>query len=146
MAGRHLAGLAAILVVATAPVAAFPIQPQRGANATAAPAPGTPQRRAILDALRPAVEAELGPTEFVVNRISVRRGWAFVLAQPQRPGGARIRIPEHLREQYEIGGLEVTAVLQFRYSRWNLVRHSIGATDVWYCGLFPRGASPVAEC
>src|SRR5690242_9703667 len=43
---------------------------------TAAPAPGSAQRRAILDALRPSIEAQIGPNiEFVVREIRVVRGW-----------------------------------------------------------------------
>ena len=135
--------LGAILLGACLAPASAGAQP---GDAASAPVRGSEQRRAILDALRPAVEAELGPTEFVVDRIHVRRGWAFVLAQPQRPGGGPVDVPEHLRDWAEIGGLEVTAVLQVRYGRWNLVDHGIGATDVWYCHLFPKGASPVPEC
>jgi hypothetical protein len=35
-------------------------------------------------------------------------------------------------------GLTVTALLQYRYGRWNLVGHAIGATDAWYDGQAPR--------
>ena len=44
---------------------------------------GTPsisQRKAVLDALRPRVEAKLGPNiEFVVQVIRIENGWAFVM-------------------------------------------------------------------
>ena len=98
-------------------------------------APGTAQRRAILDALRPAVEARLGPNvEFVVDRISVAQGWALVFANPQRRGGAPIDGRAIFGDDIDnMDGLTVTAILRFQGGRWNLVDHAIGATDVWYC-------------
>ena len=55
------------------------------------PRPGTAERAAILEALRPAIEARLGPDiEFVVKDLRTYRGWAFVMADPQRRGGRRI--------------------------------------------------------
>lgn len=56
--------------------------------------PVTPQgveRKAILDALRAPVSGRLGQTvEFVVSRIGISGRWAFVIATPQRPGGAAL--------------------------------------------------------
>lgn len=104
------------------------------------PRPGTAERRAILDALRPSIEARLGPNvEFVVKDLRVYRGWAFVLAHPQRKGGHQIDGARFLgRDWYDFGGIETTAMLRFQNGRWNLVESAIGATDVWYCGLAPR--------
>lgn len=93
------------------------------------------QRRAILDAMRPAIEQRLrGPVEFVVRRIGVRDGWALVIADPQRPGGGRIDGRRIFGEDYEnMDGLTVNAVLRLSGGRWRLVDHAIGPTDVWYC-------------
>jgi hypothetical protein len=93
------------------------------------------QRRAILDAMRPAIERRLGaPVEFVVHRIGVRDGWALVIADPQRPGGGRIDGRRIFGEDFEnMDGLTVNAVLRFTGGRWRLVDHAIGPTDVWYC-------------
>lgn len=101
------------------------------------PAPGTTERRAILDALRPSVESQLGPrVEFVVERLNVERGWAFVQAKPQRKGGRSINWRQHFHpsEWEMMDGLTVTALLEFRGKRWNLIDKAIGATDAWYCG------------
>ena len=108
------------------------------------PRPGTSERAAILDALRPAVEARLGPNvEFVVKELRTYRGWAFVMANPRRRGGREIEGAAYLgRDWYDLGGLETTAVLQFRNGRWNLIESAIGATDVWYCGVGPRPLLP----
>ena len=96
------------------------------------------QRVAILNAIRPAVELELGRNiEFVPSCVQVWKGWALVAAEPQRKGGRKIdrRI---LADWDNRDGLTVTALLRFRYGRWNLVGHAIGATDVWYDGQAPR--------
>ena len=110
-------------------------------SATAAPAPGSAQRRAILDALRPAIERRLGPdVEFVVRDMRVANGWAFVMADPQRRGGRPIDGRRYFRDYDEMDGLTVTALLNFRAGRWTLVDHAIGATDAWYCGRGPSRA------
>ena len=58
-------------------------------------------------------------------------------AEPQRTGGRKID-PRILADWNNRDGLTVTALLQFRYGRWNLLGHAIGATDVWYDGQAPR--------
>ena len=141
------AAIAAALVAT--PFAASPAA-QPGTSATAPAAAGTAQRRAILAALRPPVEARFGPNvEFVVRSIEVRQGWAVVMADPQRRGGARI----DPRRYYAAGDLEfmdgitITAALRHRGGRWHPVRHAIGATDIWYCdGTLPAPVSRSFGC
>ncbi len=109
----------------------------------AAPAPGSTQRRAILDALRPAVERQVGPNvEFVVREMRVIDGWAFVSATPQRRGGRPINGRRYFQDFEEMGGMEVSAILRLRGGRWTLVNQAIGATDVWYCDMGPPGLTP----
>ena len=128
------AGLMLVAGIAPAPAQRSPV------NATAAPAPGSAQRRAILDALRPAIERRLGPdVEFVVRDMRVANGWAFVTADPQRRGGRPIDGRRYFREFDEMDGLTVTALLRFG-TRWTLVDHAVGATDAWYCGRGPSRA------
>lgn len=106
-------------------------------------APDAAQRRAILDAIRPAVEARLGPNvEFVVHELRIVRGWAFVAATPQRRGGWSINGYDYFPDFDEMGGLEVQAVLRLRGGRWTVVEQDIGATDVWYCDMGPSGLTP----
>ena len=119
-----------------AAVLAVPVAAQ--VNGQAPAKRGSEQRREILAALRPSVEAELGPNvEFVVSCIQVGGGWAIVNAEPQRKGGRKIS-PTILADWENRDGLTVTAVLRFRGGRWHLVDKAIGATDVWYDGLAPR--------
>ena len=130
--------LAAVAVIMLLPVDAAPAAAQGAVNATAAPRPNSAQRRAILDALRPAIERRLGSNvEFVVSDIRVSGGWAFVMADPQRRGGRPIDGRRYFRNFDDMDGLTVTALLRFQ-GRWTLVDHAIGATDVWYCGRGPR--------
>ena len=107
-------------------------------NAVAPPRLHSAQRIAILNAIRPAVELQLGRNvEFVPSCVQVWKGWALVAAEPQRTGGRRID-PHILPDWDNRDGLTVTALLKFAYGRWNLVGSAIGATDVWYDGQAPR--------
>ena len=119
---RLVAALAAFALTATAALAAT----------FTSPGPGTPERKAILDVLRPAVERELGvrPIEFVVEEIRVGGGWAFVRANPQRKGGGAIRNPDP-----NMDGVHTEAFLQRQGGRWVLVEYGVGSTDVWFLGF-----------
>lgn len=104
------------------------------ALATAAtPPPGSPLRRAILDSLRPMVEAELGaPVEFVVNDLRVLGEWAFVYAKPQRPGGAAIGYAyTRYQQAFDDGAFEegVSALLRETPAGWLVYEYALGATD-----------------
>lgn len=108
--------------------------------ALAAITPTPDERKAVLDALRPAVESKLGPNvEFVVQVIRVEDGWAFVMADPQRKGGRAIDGNRIFGEHFDnMDGLRVEAVLQLKRGRWEVVDYGIGATDVWYCDVGPK--------
>lgn len=99
------------------------------------PGQGTPERKAILDGVRPAVEQKLkGEVVFAVNDIRAYKNWAFVMADPQRKDGKRFDIVKLFGKETSqmMDGLKVTAVLQRRGTEWVLVEHMIGATDVWW--------------
>jgi hypothetical protein len=108
--------------------------------ALTAAAPASPERKAVLDALRPAIEAKLGPNvEFVVAVLRVENGWAFVMADPQRKGGKPIDGWRIFGEHFDnMDGLRLEAVLRKDGKRWKVVDYGIGATDVWYCDVGPR--------
>ena len=109
------------------------------------PPPGSPERRAVLDALRPSIEARLGPqVEFVIDRIEISKGWAFVQAEPQRRGGGKIDWRRYFAadEWEHMDGMTVTAILRYERGRWNLIDKAIGATDAWYCDLGPATLHP----
>lgn len=106
---------------------------------SAATPPASP-RKAVLNALRPAVEKKLGPNvEFVVTLLRVENEWAFVIADPQRKGGKPIDGWKVFGEDFgNMDGLRVDAVLQKRNGRWVVADYAIGATDVWYCDVGPK--------
>jgi len=106
---------------------------------TAATPPASP-RKAVLDALRPAVEKKLGRNvEFVVTLLRAENDWAFVIADPQRKGGKPIDGWKVFGEDFgNMDGLRVDAVLQKRNGRWIVADYAIGATDVWYCDVGPK--------
>ena len=108
--------------------------------ATFAAAPSAPERKAVLDALRPKVEAKLGRNvEFVVQVIRVEGGWAFLMADPQRKGGRGIDGRRIFGEDFDnMDGLRVDAVLRKRGRNWVVADYAIGATDVWYCDVGPK--------
>ena len=108
--------------------------------ALAAAAPPPAERKAVLDALRPAVEARLGPNvEFVVAHLRIEDGWAFVIADPQRKGGKPIDGWAIFGEHFDnMDGLRTEAVLKRTKGRWRVVDWGIGATDVWYCDVGPK--------
>ena len=137
---RHVLALGFVAVAIAAAAATAPAQ-RPGVSAAAAPVPNSAQRRAILDALRPAIAQRLGPNvEFVVHDIRVADGWAFVNADPQRRGGGRIDGRAYFGDDFDnMDGLTVTALLRFQEGRWELMDHAIGATDAWYCGLEHQG-------
>ena len=109
------------------------------------PARGTVERKAILNAIRPMMEARLGaPVEFVVNRMKVYQDWAWVVVEPQRPGGAPIDTKAPGVSIWDDdGGLTTYVLLRQAYGQWNLIDHAIGPTDVFWDGdplyrQFPR--------
>src|SRR5688500_9726029 len=104
--------------------------------AASTPPAGSALRRDLLNALRPSIAARLGPNlEFVVTTIRVEKGWAFVMAEPQRRGGKRIDGRTYFPDMWDnMDGLTTTAILRQQNGRWKLVDSAIGATDVWYCG------------
>ena len=95
------------------------------AEAFREPGKGSAERAAILDTLRPAVEAEMrGPVEFVVTAIRASPNWAFVQVEPQRPGGGVIDPEEtgFAGESDMMDGLTVYGLTTFQSGGWNLDR------------------------
>ncbi|TNF22558.1 MAG: hypothetical protein EP318_03520 [Rhodobacteraceae bacterium] len=103
------------------------------------PARGSETRRALMDALRPHAEWELGaPVEFVVGVLRVSGDLAFAAVAAQRPGGGAIDLrqtPGYFRGTLEPGmmdGTNIQALYRRSGKTWVAVHHAIGATDVWF--------------
>jgi hypothetical protein len=100
------------------------------------PPAGSAQRRAVLDAFRPRIEAEVGPpVVFVVSVLRVAGNWAFVQATPKRSGGVDIDWKRtKFREAFEKDFMSdvVMGLLKYDGARWILVEYVIGPTDVFW--------------
>jgi len=120
------------------------------AQAVHEPARGTAERSEILNALRPMLEARVGPpVEFVVDWMRSGNGWAFVQVSPQRPGGGAIDLyrTTYANQAEYMDGIVTFALLRFQYDRWNLIDFAVGPTDVFWQGdplyaQLPRGLTP----
>lgn len=123
-----------------------------GASAQAVhePARGSAERSEILNAVRPLVEARVGPpVEFAVNWMRAGDSWAFVQLGPQRPGGGAIDIARttYAQNAEYMDGLVTFALLRRQYDRWNLVDFAVGPTDAFWQGdplyaRVPQGLVP----
>lgn len=124
----------------------------RSVTPAAAPAPldvaaSDPRRKALLDALRPAIEEDLGqPVQFVVDTLRERDGSAFAVVRPRTAGGKRIDFANtKYAQRLEDGALDgdtIYAILQHRDGAWNLREFVVGPTDVaWANWAQAYGAS-----
>ncbi|MBZ0129292.1 MAG: hypothetical protein K8F59_09265 [Rhodobacteraceae bacterium] len=103
------------------------------------PARGTQTRQALMDAIRPHAEWNLGvPVEFVVDDLRVAGDVGYAELSPQRPGGAAIDIyqtPMYRRGQADPefqDGMYMHVLYRKSGATWVAVHFSIGATDVWF--------------
>jgi hypothetical protein len=122
----------------------LPVLLLAGAHAASAqgrphsPPRGSPERQALMDALRETVRRELGkPAVFEVRELRVLGDWAFADVSPRKPDGSPFDyrgtpMEEAWREGFMDDGM--FAVLRRQDGRWRVVRHAIGPTDVAWIG------------
>ncbi len=126
LTGRTL--LAAALIVASAAPLAAQTSPPRG----------SPERTALLDALRPTLVKEIGgPIAFVVTTMRVMGPWAYLHVKPTRPGGTRIDWSRtKFRDEMKQGEMSegTMALLRRAGSGWKVVEFAIGPGDVAWDG------------
>jgi hypothetical protein len=110
------------------------------------PDKGSPERKAILDALRVPVEKQLAqPVIFVVDNFNVSGNWSFIGGQPQTPDGER---PNYGGTRYARAQAEgmfdnnIFALLKKTAGRWKVVVFQIGCTDVCYAHWWSRYKAP----
>ena len=98
------------------------------------PQRGSPERKAIMNALRIPVQKVLGQkVVFVVDILNVGEGWAFLFGRPQQPSGKKIDYRNTpYAEDVKIGMFDdsISALLRNKGSGWRVVTYDIGATDV----------------
>lgn len=126
MRNRLMFALAALLLAG--PAIAEPIR---------IPPPGSAERAALLDLIRPHVEKDFGaPVEFVVRALNISGNYAVALLNAQRPGGGRIdldRTPMARKwPDMPIDCCHAEAILQRVKGRWRVIDVKSGSTDVWY--------------
>ena len=95
------------------------------------------ERKAILNALRAAVEKELKQkVSFKVDKFNVAGAWAFLSGEPQNAAGTDQ--PNYRRTIYqkaideEMFDNNFFAVLKKSGKQWTVVTYAIGCTDVCY--------------
>ncbi|WP_309627663.1 hypothetical protein [Brevundimonas sp.] len=122
------------------PMAATPVAPpvtvaQAGPRSVPV---GDPLRRPILDALRPAIQRDLGgqPVQFMVDRLRVQGDWAFYAGSIQQPNGrpidfSKTRYASALEEGF-FDGPGTFALLRRSAGTWRVVGFVVGPTDVAY--------------
>ena len=99
------------------------------------------ERKLILNMLRAPLERRFGgQVEFLVTTYRKTQHWAFVQAEPRRPGGKSIDGRRYYGDHWQdMDGLTTTAIVQKVAGRWTIVELRVGATDAWYCGFVPIG-------
>lgn len=112
------------------------------------PEKGSPERKAILDALRVPVEKDLKQKiVFVADNFKVQDTWAFVGGTPQNATGGS---PDYRRTQYadavESGVFDNNffALLRKTRGKWKVTTYAIGCTDVCYADWWSKYRAPKA--
>ena len=108
---------------------------------------GDPQRRVLLDTIRPAIASHIGqPVQFMVDRLQVQGDWAFYAGRIQQPSGrpidfSRTRYAEAMQDGM-FDGPNTYALLRRKGTRWRLVDWVVGPTDVTYAGWSGEYGAP----
>lgn len=112
------------------------------------PEKGSPERRAIMDALRVPVERELKQrVVFAADTFNVEGDWAFLSGRPQTPDGGQ---PDYgitkYREAIKYGAFDnnFSALLRRSGDTWHVTAYRIGCTDVCYLDWSRRYRAPKA--
>ena len=118
-----------LLVVAFSVSTAF-------AQKTYTPAKNSPERAAILDALRIPVSKELKqPVSFLATNFKVQGNWAFVggRARNAKGGEPNWKITEY-QQRIDADSFEdnLFALLKKTGGKWRVVTYMIGCNDVCY--------------
>ena len=112
------------------------------------PDKGSPERKAILDALRVPVERELKqPIDFAADHFNVQGNWAFVDGRSQTPDGKEpnFRITKYA-DAIKYGAFDNNyfGLAKRTGGTWKVVTWAIGCTDVCYADWWRRYRAPKA--
>lgn len=110
------------------------------------PEKGSPERKAILDALRVPVERDLKQgIVFVTDNFKIKGNWAFVSGRPTTPSGDRPNLKGTKFAGYEdMFDDNFFGLLKKTGGKWKVVTHALGCTDVCYADWWRRYRAPKA--
>lgn len=112
------------------------------------PEKGSPERKAILDALRIPVERELKQKiVFVADNFKVQGTWAFVGGSPQNASGGEPDYRGTIYFEAKKDGIfdnNFFALLRKSGGKWRVVTRAIGCTDVCYADWWRTHKAPKA--
>jgi hypothetical protein len=108
---------------------------------------GDPQRRVLLDAMRPGLQDAIHqPVQFVVEKLQVEGDWAFFEGSIQQPNGRPIDFSHTAyQERIELGvfdGPSTVALLHRVRGQWTLVDFVVGPTDMGHWGWADQYGAP----
>jgi hypothetical protein len=100
------------------------------------PAKDSPERKAVLDALRVPVERDLKKkTTFAIDHFKIQGSWAFLYGKPRKADGSRM---DYRGTKYQAAVNEgmfddnFFALLRKTGGKWKVATFAIGCTDVCY--------------
>lgn len=112
------------------------------------PEKGSPERKAILDALRIPIERDLKQkVVFVADNFSVQGNWAFVGGRPQAADGSEPNYSNtKFGEAVDSGAFDNNffALLKKNAGKWKVTTYAIGCTDVCFADWWRRYRAPKA--
>ena len=104
------------------------------AQSAKTPAAGSPERKAIMDAIRGPAEKEFKTKViFNVDILRVAGDWAYARVSPTLPNGKEIDFSKtKYREQIELGAFDPQgeALLRRQNDKWKVLEWAFGSTDV----------------
>jgi hypothetical protein len=144
-----LFALSLLLASPSAGIAVEPVPVVASPQARNVPV-GDPLRRRLLDALRPAIQRDLGgqPVQFMVDRLRVEGDWAFFAGAVQQPNGrpidfGRTRYASAL-ENGVFDGPGMFGLLRRSGQGWQVVTFVIGPTDVAWLAWSDEYGAPMS--
>jgi len=110
------------------------------------PDKGSPERKAILDAIRVPVERAMKQKiVFVADNFKVQGSWAFVGGSMRTPSGDQPNLTgTEFAEAAEQGAFDSNffGLLRKSGGKWRVIKHAIGCTDVCYAEWWKEAKAP----
>ena len=111
------------------------------------PPPGSPERKAICDALRVPVIKQFGVKPiFVIRSLNVMDGWAFLSGDLQRENGTPYGVAKLYKQRTGEDGFfdgdSVYGLLRKRNGQWKALDCHVGPTDVSFIGWHSEYGAP----